>query len=227
MTKLRVFKHLPNQLSYDDLDCITESSGRRYITPEGTAFPSVTTVLSILNEESIAKWKARVGEEEASRISIRASGRGTRVHLIIEKYIDNDPDFKKGFTPDILESFLSVKPILDERIGDVYAQEAALYSKHLGLAGRVDCVAYFDNKLSIIDFKTSKKPKSKEWITNYFIQESIYAIMWEERTGQPINQLVTIIAVDNAPAQVFIEKRNNWIDDMHNVINEYNLRNPK
>ena len=134
-------------------------------------------------------------------ISHRASTRGTAVHAIIEKYINNEENFKDGYTPDIIGSFLDLKPILDGRIGRVYAQEAPLYSNHLGVAGRVDCVADFDGKLSIIDFKTSMKPKRKDWITNYFMQESAYAIMWEERTGRPITQLVTIISVDNHDPQ--------------------------
>ena len=117
-------------------------------------------------------WRKRVGEEEANRISHRASTRGTKVHEIIEKYIDNDENFRDGYTPDVLESFLIMKPILDGFIGTVYAQEAPLYSTHLGVAGRVDCVAEFDGQLSIIDFKTSRKKKKKDWINNYFMQEA-------------------------------------------------------
>jgi genome maintenance exonuclease 1 len=187
--------------------------------------PSITTVLSILSRDSIAKWRKRVGEEVANQISTRASGRGTRVHEIIEKYIDNDPNFKDGYTPDIIQSFLAVQNILDDRIGNVYAQEAPLYSNHLGVAGRVDCVADFDGKRSIIDFKTSMKPKKLDWIKNYFMQESAYAIMWEERTGQPITQLVTIISVDNADPQVFVEHRDNWVRPLRDTIKQYEEEN--
>lgn len=219
------FNHTPIDLGYSDLNATTTSKERRYALPDGNSYPSVTTVLSILSEEHIQKWRARVGEEEANKISARASGRGTRVHLICEKYIDNEPDFMEGFTPDIVATFLSMKDTLDNRIGDVYAQEAALYSDHLGLAGRVDCVGVFDGKLSIIDFKTSRKLKKKEWIEGYFIQESAYSIMWEERTGMPITQLVTIIAVDGEPEpQVFIEHRDNWTKTLLETINEYRRR---
>jgi hypothetical protein len=145
---------------------------------------------------------------------------------IIEKYINNDENFKDGYTPDIISSFLDLKPILDGRIGKVFAQEAPLYSTHLGVAGRVDCVAEFDGKLSIIDFKTSLKPKQIEWIKNYFMQESAYAIMWEERTGQPIVQLVTIISVDAHEPQVFIEHRDNWVRPLRETIAQYNRENP-
>ena len=218
-----MFNHVPVEVQ--EMNAVTTESGRKYKTPEGVNLPSITTVLSILSRDSIAKWRKRVGEEVANQISTRASGRGTRVHEIIEKYIDNDPNFKDGYTPDIIQSFLAVQNILDDRIGDVYAQEAPLYSNHLGVAGRVDCVADFDGKRSIIDFKTSMKPKKLDWIKNYFMQESAYAIMWEERTGQPITQLVTIISVDNADPQVFVEHRDNWVRPLRDTIKQYEEEN--
>lgn len=214
------FNHVPVELT--EMNAVTTEEGRRYRTPEGVDLPSITTVLSILSRDSIMKWRRRVGAEEANRISHRASTRGTAVHAIIEKYINNEENFKDGYTPDIIGSFLDLKPILDGRIGRVYAQEAPLYSNHLGVAGRVDCVADFDGKLSIIDFKTSMKPKKLDWVHNYFMQETAYAIMWEERTGQPITQLVTIISVDNHEPQIFIEHRDNWVRPLRDTIQKYN-----
>lgn len=215
-----MFEHENVELT--EMNAVTTDSGRKYQTPEGVNLPSITTVLSILSRESIAKWRAKVGHAEANRISHRASTRGTAVHEIIEKYVNNDPNFKEGYTPDIIASFLDLKPILDERLTKVYAQEAPLYSNHLGVAGRVDCVGIFDGKPSIIDYKTSMKPKRKDWIKNYFMQESAYAIMWEERTGQPITQLVTIISVDGNDPQVFIEHRDNWVRPLRETIEKYN-----
>jgi len=219
-----MFNHVPVDLGYQDLDATTTEKGRRYVIPDGQKLPSITTVLSILTEQSIREWRARVGEEEANRVSAKASSRGTKVHAIIEDYINNVKDYEQKYLPNVVGNFMDVKPILDERIGDVYAQEAPLYSTHLGVAGRVDCVAMFDGKLSIIDFKTARKPKRKEWIENYFIQESAYAVMWEERTGTPIVQLVTIIAVDNNPPQVFVEHRDNWTTKLVETIDEYKRR---
>lgn len=218
-----MFEHVGVELQ--EMNAVTTESGRKYRTPEGIDYPSITTVLSILSRDSIAAWRKRVGEEEANRISYRASTRGTAVHEIIEKYINNDEDYRDGYTPDIIQSFLDLKPILDQRIGRVFAQEAPLYSNHLGVAGRVDCVAEFDGKLSIIDFKTSRKPKQTKWITNYFMQESAYAIMWEERTEMPIVQLVTIISVDNHEPQVFIEHRDNWVRPLRETIEQYKKEN--
>lgn len=215
-----MFEHVQVELS--EMESVTTESGRKYQTPDGVQLPSITTVLSILSRDSIAQWRKKVGEEEANRVSYRASTRGTAVHEIIEKYLDNKEDYRDGYTPDIIESFINLKPVLDGRIGRIYSQEAPLYSNHLGVAGRVDCVAEFDNKLSIIDFKTAKKPKRKDWITNYFMQEAAYAIMWEERTGMPITQLVTLITVDDNPAQVFIEHRDNWVRPLRETIEQYN-----
>ena len=162
-----MFEHVPVNLL--EMNTVTESSGRHYQTPEGASLPSITTVLSILSRDSIAAWRKRVGNEEANRISHRASSRGTRVHEIIEKYINNEENFRDGYTPDIISSFADLKPILDTRIGRVYAQEAPLYSTHLGVAGRVDCVAEFDGRVSIIVFNTSMKPKRLDWFKNYFM----------------------------------------------------------
>ena len=226
------------QVELHEMKATTTPTGRTYKTPDGIDLPSITTVLSIRSRDSIAKWKKRVGEEEAAKISYRASTRGTAVHEICEKYVNNDPDYLmipiknsegeteiRKATPDLVDSFLQLKPILDERLSLVYAQEAPLYSTHLGVAGRVDCVGVFDGKISIIDYKTSRKPKRTEWISNYFMQESAYAVMWEERTGMPITQLVTIISVDGHAPQVFVEHRDNWIRPLKETIAQYKKEN--
>lgn len=231
-----MFIHEPVQLV--EMHAETTPTGRKYNTPDGKKYPSITTVLSILSRDSIAKWRKRVGEEEANRVSHRASTRGTAVHEICEKYVDNDPNYLKVMrdngkgemvlqdaTPDLIASFNDLKPILDERLSLVYAQEAPLYSHHLGIAGRVDCVGIFDGKISIIDYKTSRKPKKASWITSYYMQESAYAIMWEELTGMPITQLVTIISVDGHKPQVFIEHRDNWTRPLIETIAQYNEEN--
>lgn len=227
------------QVGLTDMESVTTESGRRYQTPDGAKFPSITTVLSILSRDSIAKWRKRVGEEEANKISHRASTRGTAVHEICEKYVNNDPDYlmipvinsegeteMRKATPDLIQSFLDLKPILDTRLTKVYAQEAPLYSNHLGVAGRVDCVGIFDGKLSIIDYKTAKKPKQAKWITNYFMQETFYAIAWEELTGMPITQLVTIVSVDQHEPQVFVEHRDNWVRPLKETIEKYKSEQP-
>jgi genome maintenance exonuclease 1 len=219
-----MFSHSTRKfLEYDDLKCETRESGRKYITPLGRAYPSVTTVLSILSKEGIKKWRDKIGHSEADRISKRASKRGTAVHEIIEKYLDNTPDYASGYLPHVIQSFEDIKIEL-KNINEIYLQECALYSDHLGLAGRVDCIGKYDSELSVIDFKTSRKPKKKEWISSYFMQCAAYAIMWEERTGIPITKLVILIAVDNARPQVFVEHRDNWTSKLIQTIGDYNER---
>ncbi len=217
------FIHEPIDLGYNDLTAKTTKKGRQYVDPDGNKYPSITTVLSILSEDSIRAWRARVGEEEANRISRQASSRGTTVHNIIEKYVANDPDFIKGEMPNNIQTFKDVQQVIDEGVTKVYQQEAPLYSKHLGVAGRVDCVGQWKGVDSIIDWKTSRKFKKKEWISSYFMQCAAYAIMWEERTGTPIKQLVVCIAGDMGH-QVFVEDRDNWTGELLNTINEYKRR---
>ncbi len=220
---MKNFEHLNIDLGYEDLSADTTDSGRVYSTPDGK-YPSITTVLSILSEEGIRAWRARVGEEEANRISSRAATRGTNVHAIIEKYLNNEKDYADGYLPNIIENFKDIQSLLDNKIGKIYAQEVPLYSNHLRVAGRVDCVAEYNGAMSIIDFKTSRKLKKKEWIEGYFCQASAYAIMFEERTGIPITQLVVLIAVDNELPQVFIEHRDNWTKKLLETIKEYETR---
>ncbi len=217
------FIHEPIDLGYNDLETTTTKKGRQYVDPDGNTYPSITTVLSILSEDGIRAWRARVGEEEANRISRIASTRGTTVHNIIEKYVANDPEYIKGEMPHNIQTFKDVQRVIDEGVTKVYQQEVPLYSKHLGIAGRVDCVGQWGGVNSVIDWKTSRKLKKKEWINSYFMQCAAYAIMWEERTGMPIKQLVVCIAGDEG-SQVFVEDRDNWVDELINTIKEYKTR---
>ena len=219
-----MFKHEPVDLGYEDLATISKG-GRQYVIEKTDVktvyYPSITNLLGNLSKEAIKAWRDRIGHEEANKISRQAAGRGTAVHQVCEDYVNNNPDYDKDLMPNILYDFNRIKDILDTRIGTVYGQELPLYSDHLKVAGRVDCVAEFDGKVSIIDYKTSRKTKKKEWIHSYFMQECFYAIAWEERTGIPITQLVTIISVDDAEPQVFIEHRDNWDKELVQVIQQY------
>lgn len=220
------FIHEPVELGYEDLSTVSENGKRFYQTPDGQKHPSVTTVLSINTRDAIMEWRRRVGPEEANRVSSFAASRGTRVHTMIERYLDNRDDYLEKSNHITKKNFYTMKPVLDERIEKVILQEAPLYSNHLSLAGRVDCIGVFDGRLSIIDFKTSAKPKKKEWIHNYFMQKTAYAIAFEERTSIPIVDLVTLIVndVDDEP-QVFKEKRDNWVEPLFDTIQRYQAEN--
>ena len=218
----RVFEHEHLDLGYDDLITENKNGKRVYNTPDGNQFPSVTSVLSIINEEHIAAWRKRVGEEEANRVGHRASSRGTSVHSILERYLLNEDTSE--FLPHVKQSLQNLRPILDRSIGKIFGLESALFSRHLGLAGRVDCVAEFDGVPSIIDFKTSRYPKKKEMVPNYFAQASAYAIMFEERTGLPITNTVILMDVDDNAPIVFKEHRDNYTDLLFKTIEEFKRR---
>jgi hypothetical protein len=194
---------------------------RYYVTSEGTKYPSITTVLSVLSRQGIMEWRRRVGAEVANSISTKAARRGTNVHSMCEDLINNKLDLKK-FLPVDVEMFKTIEPIINEKIDRIHAQESTLYSDYLGVAGRVDVIAEWEGRLSVIDFKTSSKPKKKEWISSYFQQTSAYAVMFEERTGIPVDQVVVLIAVDNSTPQIYIEKRDNHIQDCIDTIRRFN-----
>lgn len=218
------FIHEKIDMGYVDLDRRDCEDGRRYVTLDGNAYPSVTTILSILSEESIAKWRAKVGEEEANKVSLRATTRGTAVHAIIEKYMNNDPNYAEGYLPHVVQSLENLKPLLNKHVTKVYAQEVPLYSDHLQMAGTCDAVVEWDGVPTIVDWKTSRRPKKKANIGNYFMQLAAYAVMWEERTGMPIQQTRIVMDVDDFHPVMYKETRDAWIDKMIETRDEYNRR---
>ena len=123
--------------------------------------------------------------------------------------------------PTTQQAFISLEKELNQ-IGVVHGLESPLYSHNLQLAGRVDCIAEYDGKLSVIDFKTSAKPKKEEWIQNYFIQETAYAKMFEELTGETIHAIITMIAVGNGSSQLFIEQPSDrYVDQLQELRSQY------
>ena len=209
-------KEIPN------LQSVTQPDGKRFYTlPSGKVVPSVTTVIGAMKKKSIMAWRKRVGEEEANRISSQASSRGTNVHTLCEKYLNNEP-IPKDAMPDAAVMFRDLKPLLN-RINNIHYQEQALWSERLEMAGRVDCIAEFDGVLSVIDFKTSKKIKTKEDIPDYFAQCTSYSLMYEELVGTPIDQLVVIMAVSDCPPLLFIEKTEDHINNLVEHINFFNF----
>ena len=205
--------------SLPDLKSETFPDGKRYYTLEdGTRLPSVTTVLGAQKKAGIMAWRKKVGEEEANRVSRIATGRGTSVHTLCENYLNND-DLGSAM-PDALEMFLSIKPVLN-RIDNIHYQECALWSKQLEMAGRVDCIGEFDGKLSVIDFKTSKRIKTEAHIEDYFWQTTAYALMYEEMIGTPIDDIVIIMAVENDQPLVFKQKTSDHIHGLVKAIQYY------
>ena len=220
-----IFEHIKLDSLDFDLKSETQDNGKRqYVTPSGVSYPSVTTVLSSYSKAGIAKWRARVGEVEANKISSQASRRGTSLHTVCEKFLLNElTDLKmQSMMPMTKELFLQVKGLLSEHIGKIYCLEQALYSDKLKVAGRVDCIAEWKGKLSVIDFKSSSKLKTKGYIKNYFMQCSAYAEMFGEITGMPIEDIVVAIAVENeGKPQIFEEKKHGYLEELNSYIMNY------
>jgi genome maintenance exonuclease 1 len=202
-------------------DITTESiKGKRfYVTPEGNKYPSITTVLSDRNKEGIVKWRESVGNDVANQVMRQAASRGTAVHTLIENYLNNEELSKQDVLPVAL--FVTMKSELDN-INNIRIQEGGLYSDKLGVAGRVDCIAEYKGKISVIDFKTSTKEKKEEWVENYFIQGSAYCEMYEERFLQPIEQVVILIVTEDGAVQTFIKDKRDYLPLLKTAIKEFN-----
>ena len=164
---------------------------------------SITSVISHYKKDFFNKWRQRVGVEEADRITKRATSRGTDMHTLAECHLKNEPLPKVQPLSEML--FKIAKPALN-RINNIHALEGSLYSTYLGIAGTVDCIAEFDEELAIIDFKTSAKPKPREWIDGYFVQCCAYACMLHELTGLSVKKFVIIMACENGEVEIYEER---------------------
>jgi hypothetical protein len=198
------FKHI--DLNLPKLERETIDGVRYYKVPDNDELirlVSITSVTSHFNRQIFLDWRKKIGESEADKITKAATSRGTDMHFLVENYLYNIPELPK-VQP--LSDFLFkiAKPELDN-IDNIHALEGAMYSKMLGIAGTVDCIAEYNNELAIIDFKTSKKPKPKEWIEHYFVQCAAYACMLYEITGIIVKKLVIIMACENGECVVYEE----------------------
>ena len=203
-----------------DVDPVNENGVRFYPIPGADKYyPSVTSITSFKNAAFFAGWRKQIGEEEANRITARATQRGTAFHSITEDYLTGklDLDSYMENNPLSVRMFQSAKPTLN-RINNINCLETFLYSHYLGLAGRVDCIAEFDGELAVIDFKTSTKIKQEEYIEHYYVQETAYAAMFLELTGIEVKKIVTLITIEDGSVQVF-EKYN--LDDYLQLLKSY------
>jgi len=182
------------------------TSGRVYQVEDGEdagqTFPSITRILAAKPNPGILAWRKRVGEAEANRVSREATTRGTSVHALAEAFLDNTLDASATITPTVLELWRTLQPWIAEHITTLHAQEQDVYSTRLRVAGRMDVLATVDDKLTVVDFKTSRRPKSRDHIGNYFVQSTFYALAVYERTGRKVEQIVIPI-VSPEGLQVF------------------------
>ena len=199
-----MFNHIDIELP--KLERETIDGVRYYSVPdeeELLKLVSITSITSHFNREIFVNWRKKVGEEEADKITKAATSRGTDMHSLTEHYLKN-------------QDLPSVAPIADflfkiskselNKINNIHCLEGALYSKQLGVAGTTDCIGEHDGELAVIDFKTSKKPKPREWITHYFVQAMFYGMAYYEMTGTPIKKLVIIMACENGECVLYEER---------------------
>ena len=220
------FEHNPQCFPLDSTAKMVDGK-RVYATPDGEFYPSITTVIgnNAKKQAGLAKWRARVGKEKAAAISSRSASRGTKFHSITEDYLNNCLDITQyNDAPLPVIMFEQTKKTFD-RIGNIYLQEAFLYSRHLEVAGRVDLVAEFDGELSIIDFKTSAEPKREAYLYDYFVQETAYACCFQELYSLTVKQLVTIVACENGETQVVIKPpKKEYLLKLIQYIDEYQTK---
>ncbi len=217
---MKTFNHVGAAAELKPLSATQVKGKRFYKTPDGKWYPSVTTIVSHISSATLKAWEERVGFEEAEKVRRTSSLRGTKYHAIVEAYIKGDTktvDKSEGL-PAYLFRFS--REVLD-RIDNIHALEAPLYSDDLCIGGRVDCIAEFDNELAIIDFKTTGTLKKEKYLEKYFVQEAAYAYMYWELTGIEVDKLVTISVAEDGQTQVvekydkvpYINTLIDWIKD--------------
>lgn len=212
-----MFNHI--EIDYPTLDREMIDGVRYYDTPDGQKLVSITSIISHYNREIFTKWRKRVGVEEANKITKAATSRGTDMHTLVENYMLN----KELPTVQPLSEFLfkQAKPDLD-KIDNIHAIEQALYSRELGVAGTVDCIAEYDGELAVIDFKTSKKPKPEKWIEHYYVQCAAYACMLYEMTGIMVKKFVIIMSCENGEVEVYEQyDKRKYINLLAEYISEF------
>ena len=218
-----MFTHL-DTITPVELKTIEGPKGRFYVTPEGNKYPSITTILGSGDKPWLNDWRQSLGFEKADKEMKRAADRGTAVHLMVERFLDNEENPTRGMQIDHITEFNTLRLHL-KKINNIVTQESALWSDLLRCAGRVDCIGEYQGKLSIIDFKTSTTSKNMDMIQNYWLQTTAYAIMFQERYGIQIDQAVIIMSVERgAVPLVFKQPIEQYIEPLLVTINNYHIK---
>jgi len=216
-----MFKHVNMNLPKLERE---EIDGVRYYKLPGennlSRLVSITSVTSFHNRHIFEDWRKKVGEEEANKINRQATSRGTDMHTLVEEYLHNVEQLPQ-VQPLSYFLFQIAKDKLNN-INNIHALEGSLYSKQLGIAGTVDCIAEYNGELAVIDFKTSKKAKPREWIEHYFVQCAAYACMFYEVTGIAVKKLVILMACEDGDCIVYEEyDKMKYIRLLNDYINEF------
>ena len=207
------------EVDYPSLSRETIDGVRYYDTPNGKKLVSITSIISHYQREVFREWRARVGNDEANKITKQATSRGTDMHTCTEYYLKNLKIPQVQPLSEML--FKQAKPTLN-KIDNIHAQEQALFSYELGVAGSVDCIAEYEGELAVIDFKTSKKPKPRAWIDSHFVQCAAYACMLYEMTGIMVKKFVIIMSCEDGEVKVYEEyDKRKYINLLSEYIREF------
>ena len=193
-------------------------NGHRFYEIDGTHYPSVTSVLSMRKSEGLTKWRESIGENVANWEMRRCANRGKSLHTLVEQYMKNETPSIRDVLP--LGLFKLMKPYLDQ-INNIRLVEEIMYSKNLTIAGQVDCVAEYNGKLSVIDFKTANKERQESWIDNYFLQCTAYAHMYEEIFGKPIEQIVILLAGEDGSVACYKKDPKDYTESLGKAIQDF------
>jgi genome maintenance exonuclease 1 len=197
-----------NKFEYPKLERVDTDIGRHYLDSDNKPVPSVTTVLSgtSKSKDGLIQWRNRVGDEEADRIIKQSTDIGTAVHEAIEKFLNKEDwdDFDNS-SDQILAKSISNKFIKDALNGitEIWGLEVGLILDNL-YAGTADCVGLYKDIPTLIDFKTAKKIKKRDWIEDYFLQGCAYANAHNVMFGTDIQQIVILMVDRNLIFQEYI-----------------------
>ena len=198
---------------------------RFYEAPDGNKYPSITTVLGKQpgKQEGLQKWRERIGEEQARIVSGKAARRGTAFHNICEDYLNGVEDITHHKDKNFLAycMFGEMKSHLDDKIKKVVLQEQTMYSPKYQVAGRCDFIGVYNNTLAVVDFKTTTTPKKEEWIEDHFIQCTAYASMFEEHTGEAIENIVIMMVAEDGQVQIFEKKTSDYFSKLEMTMDNF------
>ena len=226
-------KYTPDKYPYAELKKQTVDGSRKYVTPDGFAVPSVTTILDITKPEekkkALQEWRKRVGEEKAKQITTEAAGRGTRMHKWLENHIKTGVAGEAGTNPYSVQSRQMAQTIIDKGLSkcqEFWGTEVSLYFPEV-YAGTTDLVGVHDNIECIMDHKQTNKPKKREWIDDYFLQLAAYAQAHNEVYGTKIRKgVIFMCSADNQYQEFIVEgsEFDKYVDGWFKRVEEYYSR---
>lgn len=225
--------NLIQRYNYTPLSRSQENNERKYLTPDGTKVPSVTTILSATQPpekaQALANWRKGVGEAKANAIMTEASSRGTRMHSYLEKYVLTGELPVAGSNPYSKQARTMAEQIVLHgmtKCSEIWGTEVPLYYPQV-YAGTSDCVAVHDGKPAILDFKQTNKPKKREMIDDYFLQLAFYATAHNELYNTNIDRGVILMCSADFQYQEFIVDGSEWskyVDMMWRRLEEFYVK---